>query len=138
MLLAGDNALADGASILSDRFPILDWRDAFQELGASGPEGLIRKVRDHELSDTACERWPRGKTHDDATAVYCLTESGAHDTKGFGPVSRRNRVSCRSPRNVKSLVKRPGVPVAADGSVLSILKRVWSGLWSRGRTRLRF
>ncbi|WP_432869361.1 hypothetical protein [Microtetraspora malaysiensis] len=36
-----------------------------------GPAELIRRARDAERSDLVGKRWPRGKTFDDATAVYC-------------------------------------------------------------------
>ncbi|MFG3703393.1 hypothetical protein ACGF7U_01445 [Micromonospora sp. NPDC047670] len=36
-----------------------------------GSAELIRRVRAAEDSDPQGDRWPRGRTHDDATAAYC-------------------------------------------------------------------
>lgn len=67
--------LSDGASIIVDRFHLMEWPAAFELLASAGPSGLIDKVRKAELSDATGERWPRGKVHDDATAVYCEPSS---------------------------------------------------------------
>jgi hypothetical protein len=63
--------LSDGASIIVDRYHLVDWAGLFAD---TGPSGLIDEVRKAELSDATGERWPRGKVHDDATAVYCQLE----------------------------------------------------------------
>jgi hypothetical protein len=71
--LAGISAVAllsDGASRAVDRFHLLTWRDALNILRKDGPEALIDRTRDAERSDPSRTRWPRGKTSDDATAVY--------------------------------------------------------------------
>lgn len=65
-------ALTDGASILADRFQVMDWPQTFRVLRADGPAGLLRRVREVEVADAAGARWPRGKIHDDATAVHCV------------------------------------------------------------------
>ncbi|MDA8370750.1 MAG: protein phosphatase 2C domain-containing protein [Nocardiopsaceae bacterium] len=62
--------LSDGASRLADRFGITTWRDTLDTLDQHGPEELIRQVRQAEASDPEGRRWSRGKTHDDATAIY--------------------------------------------------------------------
>ncbi|AWS45909.1 integrase [Streptosporangium sp. 'caverna'] len=64
--------LSDGASRLVDRFGLATWRRALDLLDDSGPEELIRQVRLAEHSDPGGERWPRGKTFDDATAAYLV------------------------------------------------------------------
>jgi len=64
--------MTDGASIICDRFGVLDWPQVFHRLHEAGPMGLIRDVREQELSDSTGERWKRSKVHDDATAVFCL------------------------------------------------------------------
>lgn len=63
--------LSDGASRLADRFGLTTWRGLLDILAQSGPDELIRQVRAAEHSDPHGHRWPRGKTHDDATACYC-------------------------------------------------------------------
>lgn len=63
-------ALSDGASRYTERFGLGSWADALQLLGECGPGELIAQVRAVERSDASCERWPRGKAHDDAFALY--------------------------------------------------------------------
>jgi hypothetical protein len=65
-------AMTDGASVVVDRFGSLDWAEAVSLLHESGPDALIRLVRILESSDVTCQRWPRSKPHDDATAVFAL------------------------------------------------------------------
>jgi hypothetical protein len=69
--------LTDGASILADRFRVMDWPETFRTLRKGGPAELLHRVREVEAGDAAGTRWPRGKVHDDATVVYCVpSESG--------------------------------------------------------------
>jgi hypothetical protein len=71
--LAGLSAVAllsDGASRLADRFHLAAWAQICGILAADGPRGLIEQVRAAESADPRGERWPRGKIHDDATAVF--------------------------------------------------------------------
>jgi hypothetical protein len=71
--LAGLSAVAllsDGASRLADRFQLATWAEVGDILTRDGPSGLIRRVRAAESGDPRGERWPRGKIHDDATAVF--------------------------------------------------------------------
>jgi hypothetical protein len=63
--------MSDGASILADRFHVLQWPALFALLASDGPDELLREVRDAENSDAQGMRWPRGKVHDDATVIYC-------------------------------------------------------------------
>ncbi|MFE9204091.1 hypothetical protein [Micromonospora sp. NPDC007230] len=63
--------LSDGASRLADRFDLTDWAGLLEILHDHGPAELIHRVRAAEDSDPHGTRWPRGKTHDDATAAYC-------------------------------------------------------------------
>ncbi|MER5432935.1 integrase [Streptomyces sp. NPDC002588] len=62
--------LSDGATRLVDRFELATWQEALAVLGTSGPTELIRRVRDTEAGDSEGRRWPRGKAHDDATALH--------------------------------------------------------------------
>jgi hypothetical protein len=64
-------ALSDGASRFVDRFGIATWDDVLKILERQGPRELLRQVREAENSDPRGSRWPRGKTHDDATVAYC-------------------------------------------------------------------
>jgi hypothetical protein len=61
--------LSDGASRLADRFHLTDWAGVLKLL-SENPQELISQVRAAERADPRGERWPRGKIHDDATAVY--------------------------------------------------------------------
>ena len=63
--------LSDGASRLADWFHLTGWRGLLSILDSQGPNTLIDQVRDAEASDPHGIRWPRGKTHDDATVAYC-------------------------------------------------------------------
>ncbi|MGF1430416.1 integrase [Kitasatospora sp. LaBMicrA B282] len=63
-------ALSDGAARYIARFGLGDWPDALDLLSQSGPAALIGRVREAEAADPHCERWPRGKAQDDATAIY--------------------------------------------------------------------
>jgi hypothetical protein len=67
--LAAVALLSDGASRLADRFHLATWAEVCDILAQDGPGGLIHRVRAAEASDPRGERWPRGKIHDDATAV---------------------------------------------------------------------
>ena len=62
--------LSDGASRLADRFHLAGWAEVCDILARDGPAGLIQRVRAAESADPAGRRWPRGKVHDDATAVF--------------------------------------------------------------------
>ncbi|QMU79763.1 integrase [Streptacidiphilus sp. PB12-B1b] len=61
--------LSDGAARAVDDFGVLDWPGLLALLAAQGPEGLIARTRELERGDPDGRRWPRGKRHDDATAV---------------------------------------------------------------------
>ncbi|MYW02298.1 protein phosphatase 2C domain-containing protein [Streptomyces sp. SID3343] len=65
-------ALTDGASRLVDRFGLSDWDGLMTVLRHFGPAELLARVRAAEASDADGARWPRGKTCDDATAVWAL------------------------------------------------------------------
>ncbi|GAB3453742.1 protein phosphatase 2C domain-containing protein [Streptomonospora sediminis] len=62
--------LSDGASRIADRFGLATWRATLDTLADEGPAALIHQVRTAEDSDPDGQRWPRGKSHDDATVVY--------------------------------------------------------------------
>ena len=72
--VTGAAVLTDGASILADRFHVMDWPETFRALREDGPAGLLDRVRKVEAGDPAGARWPRGKVHDDATVVYCVPD----------------------------------------------------------------
>lgn len=63
-------AVTDGASRFTDRFGLGSWSDILLLLAEFGPSELIAQVRAVERSDSRCVRWPRGKAHDDASALY--------------------------------------------------------------------
>jgi hypothetical protein len=62
-------ALTDGASRLVEVFREADWAGALALLRKQGPEELIARVRTAERADPQGTAYPRGKAHDDATAV---------------------------------------------------------------------
>ncbi len=62
-------ALSDGAARLVDVFRQEDWQGAFRLMERDGCARLIARVREAESADPDCARFPRGKAHDDATAV---------------------------------------------------------------------
>jgi hypothetical protein len=62
-------ALTDGAARLVDGFADDDWPSTFALLRKQGAAELIRRVRAAESADPDGTRYPRWKTHDDATAV---------------------------------------------------------------------
>jgi Protein phosphatase 2C len=64
--------LSDGATRLVDRFGLLDWPSFLDVLADQGPDAIIQQVRAAEASDPDGRRWPRGKRHDDASAVYLV------------------------------------------------------------------
>ncbi|MGW8883984.1 hypothetical protein [Streptomyces sp. NPDC055749] len=63
-------ALTDGASRWTEKFREGDWTAALELLRKTGPQGLIDRVRELERADTERTYLRRGKTHDDATAVF--------------------------------------------------------------------
>jgi hypothetical protein len=62
--------LSDGATRLVDKFALADWRELLAALDSTGPDGLLRRVREVEDSDPDGRRWPRGKARDDATVLH--------------------------------------------------------------------
>lgn len=62
--------LTDGASRAVDRFNLMTWTSLIAVLESRGPAELLSQVRLAEERDFDGKRWPRGKTHDDATAIY--------------------------------------------------------------------
>ncbi|MER5196435.1 integrase [Streptomyces sp. NPDC002755] len=69
--LASVTLLSDGAARLVDRFELATWQGASALLDSSGPDELIRRVREAETDDPDGRRWPRGKRRDDATILHC-------------------------------------------------------------------
>jgi hypothetical protein len=66
--------LTDGASCAVEDFELFDWRGLLDLLTTDGPDTLISRVRQAELSDRDGYARPRYKRHDDATAALCLFE----------------------------------------------------------------
>ena len=63
-------ALTDGASRWTEVFQLGDWAGLHGLLREHGPEHLLAQVRTAERADPRGEHHPRGKAHDDATAVF--------------------------------------------------------------------
>lgn len=63
--------LSDGAQRIVHPFGLATWPEVLDTLDRHGPDELVRQVRRAESSDPDGSRWPRAKTHDDATVVYC-------------------------------------------------------------------
>ena len=68
--LASVTLLSDGATRLVDRFGVAGWGQVLDTLNRSGPDELIRQVREAEAEDPEGRRWPRDKAHDDATVLH--------------------------------------------------------------------
>ncbi|RNL71552.1 integrase [Streptomyces sp. I6] len=68
--LASVTLLSDGATRLVDRFRLASWGEVSALIDSTGPDELIRRTREAEDSDPDGRRWPRGKAHDDATALH--------------------------------------------------------------------
>ncbi|WP_344631415.1 protein phosphatase 2C domain-containing protein [Streptomyces glaucosporus] len=62
-------ALSDGVTRWAETFRLGDWAGLMAVLRAEGPRSLIARVRAAESADRAGTAFPRGKVHDDATAV---------------------------------------------------------------------
>ncbi|ARQ68574.1 protein phosphatase 2C domain-containing protein [Streptomyces marincola] len=65
-------ALTDGVGRWVETFRLGGWSDLFTVLAGPGPAEAIRQVRAAELADPDGAAFPRGKAHDDATAVLAL------------------------------------------------------------------
>ncbi|WEH16936.1 protein phosphatase 2C domain-containing protein [Streptomyces sp. VNUA24] len=74
--LASVTLLSDGATRLVDRFELADWAEVLSVLDSSGPDELIRRVREAEADDPEGRRWPRGKARDDATVLHWALSTG--------------------------------------------------------------
>ncbi|MGM9381479.1 integrase [Streptomyces antibioticus] len=68
--LASVTLLSDGATRLVDSFELATWETTLTVLDSSGPDELIRHVREAEKGDLDGRRWPRGKVTDDATVLH--------------------------------------------------------------------
>lgn len=62
-------ALSDGATRWAETFRLGDWAALMAVLRAEGPRSLVARVRAAEAADGSRAAHPRGKVHDDATAV---------------------------------------------------------------------
>lgn len=63
-------ALTDGATRLVEVFGESDWERTFATLAKGGCQELLARVRAAEDADPEGTAFPRGKPHDDATAVF--------------------------------------------------------------------
>jgi hypothetical protein len=63
--------LTDGATRAVDTFGLYGWSDLLDALGATGPAGILKQVREAEAADPQGIERPRNKLSDDATVVYC-------------------------------------------------------------------
>lgn len=68
--LAGLAMLSDGATRTVDLFALGSWRATMDLLRDEGPAALIAQTRAAERTDPDRTRWPRSKTHDDATVLH--------------------------------------------------------------------
>ncbi|HEX5566306.1 MAG TPA: protein phosphatase 2C domain-containing protein [Streptomyces sp.] len=62
-------ALSDGVTRWTETFRLGDWAALLGVLREEGPRSLIARVRAAESADRGGTAFPRGKIHDDATAV---------------------------------------------------------------------
>ena len=65
-------ALTDGASRWSETFRLGDWSDLFTLVRTEGTRALVARVREAERADPHGTAHPRGKRHDDATALLAV------------------------------------------------------------------
>lgn len=79
-------ALTDGASRWSRTFGLGDWTALLALVRDEGAGSLIARVREAERADPLGEAHPRGKAHDDASAVFA--ELGAELGAAHGPETR--------------------------------------------------
>jgi hypothetical protein len=75
-------ALTDGAARWSQTFRFGDWAALLACVRKEGTEALIARVREAERADPDGTSHPRGKRHDDASAV--LAELGGHGGRHGG------------------------------------------------------
>ncbi|TGB13630.1 protein phosphatase 2C domain-containing protein [Streptomyces sp. MZ04] len=63
-------ALTDGVGRWVETFREGSWQECFDLLRKEGPQRLVDRVRELERADPQGKAFPRGKSHDDAAAVY--------------------------------------------------------------------
>lgn len=63
-------ALSDGAARWTETFRLGDWRGLLRLVRDEGAEALLARVRAAERADPDGAAYPRGKAHDDATALF--------------------------------------------------------------------
>lgn len=59
----------DGVSAGIDTYRVLDWPDVLRLSRKNGADAVLDVVRDAEVADADCRRWPRSKRHDDQALV---------------------------------------------------------------------
>lgn len=65
----------DGVSVGIDTYRVLDWPDVLRLSREHGADAVLDVVRQAEVDDADCRRWPRSKRHDDqALVVVDFTE----------------------------------------------------------------
>lgn len=63
-------ALTDGAARWTQTFELGDWSELSALVREEGAEALVARVREAERADPLGVAFPRGKKHDDASAVF--------------------------------------------------------------------
>ncbi|MFF3942781.1 hypothetical protein [Streptomyces phaeofaciens] len=63
--------VSDGASRLVTEYAMATWHEVFTMLRTGGPRELIDTVRRTEAMDPTGRRWPRYKSGDDASVIFC-------------------------------------------------------------------
>lgn len=63
-------ALTDGATRWTETFRLGDWAQLLALVRKEGTSALVARVREAELADPEGAAHPRGKRHDDASAVF--------------------------------------------------------------------
>ncbi len=62
---------SNGATRLVDRFQRMNWKELLDLAQDKGPDAVISRTREVEVSDPEAVAWPRERIHDDATFAYC-------------------------------------------------------------------
>ncbi|MBB4686669.1 protein phosphatase 2C domain-containing protein [Amycolatopsis jiangsuensis] len=64
----------DGVSIGVDEYRLFDWPEVLRRARNAGPDAVLDAVREAEVQDAGCVRWPRAKRHDDQVLVLAEFE----------------------------------------------------------------
>lgn len=69
--LDGAALLSNGASRIVDPYRLAEWSTVLGSLRTSGPDALLRRIRDAEAEAGAAGSLPGFRSPDDATVAYC-------------------------------------------------------------------